>query len=217
MRAMLLATATAAALCVGAAAHAQSADAGPMSTTATHINKADTGSTIAPRLPAPGAGDSTPDQFLAAAKRDVMSGRTGAAQEALERAETRILDRSTDPSMANQPDASPRVDHIHNALHMLAGKDRAGTAREIDAAMGDNMAPMAGGNAPMAPMTPMAAPMTSTAPREPLNTPIAPGGTSGLTPSTATGGNATGLGVAPTAVGGNTPQGASNVGNPVTP
>jgi len=199
MRVMLLATATAAALCIGGVAHAQSADAGPMSTTATHIDKADTGSTIAPRLPAPNAADASPDQFLASAKRDVMAGRTGAAQEALERAETRILDRSTDPAMANQPDASPRIDHIHNALRMLASKDRAGTTREIDAAMGDGAPPMAAGTAPMTPMkstAPMApmAPMNSTAPMEPLNTPIAPGGTSGLTPSTATGGSAVGTG-----------------------
>lgn len=192
MRVMLLATATAAALCIGGVAHAQSADAGPMSTTATHIDKADTGSTIAPRLPAPNAADASPDQFLASAKRDVMAGRTGAAQEALERAETRILDRSTDPAMANQPDASPRVDHIHNALRMLAAKDRAGTTREIDAAMGDGAPPMAPmkSTAPMAPM----APMNSTAPMEPLNMPIAPGGTSGMTPSTATGGSAVGTG-----------------------
>lgn len=213
MRAMLLATATVAALCVGGTAIAQTADSGPMSTQATHINKADTGSTISPRLPAPAVGDEGPDQFLQSAKRDVSAGRTGAAQEALERAETRLLDRSTDPSAANQPDASPRVEHVRNALRMLAGRDRSGAVREIDAAMGDNAAPMAGGSAPMAPMTPMA-PMGSP---NPINTPISPGGSSGVTPTTATGGNATGTG-APTAVGGTgSGGGAATSGGTVTP
>lgn len=202
MRTMLLASV--AMLCVGGTALAQSADSGPMSTKATHIDKADTGGTIAPRLPSPGLGaDATPDQYLMKAKSDTQSGRTGAAQEALERAETRLLDRSTTQDAASTPDPSPRVEKIRGALHALASRDKKGAIQMIEAAMGDNTAaaspmPM-NGDMPMNGNMPMAMP---TAKAAPLNLPIAPGGTSGLTPATATGGNATGTG-GPTAVGGN--------------
>ena len=92
MRSMLLATATL--LALGGTSVAQTADTGPMSTKATHIDKADAGSSISPRLPSPGLGqNATPDDFLAKAKADVQAGRTGAAQEALEMAETRLLHR----------------------------------------------------------------------------------------------------------------------------
>ena len=204
MRTMLLASV--AMLCVGGTALAQTADSGPMSTKATHIDKADTGSVISPRLPSPNLGaDASPDQYLAKAKSDTQAGRTGAAQEALERAETRLLDRSTTQSAANTPDPSPRIEKINGALHALASRDRNGAIQMIDAAMGDNTA--GGGGASSMPTggnTTMRAPMPMNgAPTQPLNTPIAPGGTSGTTPATATGGTATGDGGAPTAVGGN--------------
>ena len=196
MRTMLLASA--ALLCVGGTALAQTADSGPMSTKATHIMKADTGGTISPRLPSPNlGGDASPDQYLMKAKSDTQAGRTGAAQEALERAETRLLDRSTAQDAAMTPDPSPRVEKIRGALHALASRDRNGAIQMIDAAMGDTAAgaapmPTAGATMPAMPNMP-AMPMAKAAP---LNTPIAPGGTSGMTPATATGGNATGTSAA---------------------
>jgi hypothetical protein len=103
---------------------------------ASNINEQTTRSTIAPRLAMPamsaGAG---PNQYLSVAKRAIASHRTGAAQEALERAETRALDRSTTAAAANTPDNGPVVTNIRNARHALASGDLAGADRLIDAAM----------------------------------------------------------------------------------
>ena len=61
-------------------------------------------SEIAPRLPEPDAAGDGPRAYLVAAQNALMRHRTGAAQEALERAQTRILSRSTDPALADRPD-----------------------------------------------------------------------------------------------------------------
>jgi hypothetical protein len=95
----------------------------PFSTRATHIDRADTRSLIAPRLPDPDANGNTPQSYLAAAQRALARNQTGAAQEALERAQTRILTRSTDPSMASMPDNSGITRAITDARRALAGGD----------------------------------------------------------------------------------------------
>lgn len=110
----------------------------PLSTRASNINPGDTRSEIAPRLPAPDASSNSPEAFLAAAQRALAAGRTGQAQEALERAETRLLTRSTDPSMANTPDSAPMVMQISQARQALARRDTAGARRAIDMAMASN-------------------------------------------------------------------------------
>lgn len=110
----------------------------PLSTRASNINQGDTRSEIAPRLPAPDAASNTPEAFLMAAQRALAAGRTGQAQEALERAETRLLTRSTDPSMANTPDSAPMVMQISQARQALARRDNAGARRAIDMAMASN-------------------------------------------------------------------------------
>ena len=76
----------------------------PFSNRASNITGNDTRSVIAPRLPNPDTTGDSPRDFLVAAQRALAAHQTGAAQEALERAQTRILTRSTDPSMANAPD-----------------------------------------------------------------------------------------------------------------
>jgi len=107
----------------------------PLSTAASNTTAANTRSEIAPRLPDPAAASNTPQGYLQAAQRALGSGRTGAAQEALERAETRILSRSTDPSMAASPADMPMVRQIGAARRALATRDTAGARSAIDAAL----------------------------------------------------------------------------------
>ena len=98
----------------------------PLSDKASNATAGDTRSLIAPRLPTPEAGDdSSPRAFLESAQRALVLGRTGEAQEALERAESRLLDRSVPPSRAGVPSAQPMVADVGEARRALAGGDRA--------------------------------------------------------------------------------------------
>lgn len=108
----------------------------PRSNRASNIAPSDTHSDIAPRLPNPAAASNSPEAYLAAAQRALASGRTGAAQEALERAETRVLSRSTDPSAAATPADMPMVQQISQARQALAARDIPGARSAIRAAMG---------------------------------------------------------------------------------
>lgn len=107
----------------------------PSSMSASNTSSRDTRSEIAPRLPDPAAGGNSPQAYLAAAQRALAANRTGAAQEALERAETRLLSRSTDPSMANTPDPSSAVQAIGAARRAIGARDMAGARSAISAAM----------------------------------------------------------------------------------
>ncbi len=113
----------------------------PTSNKASNIDRADTSSPIAPRLPAPGLVDgSSPADFLNAAKSALRRNRTGEAQEALERAETRMLDRST-PQGANPLDTNPRVQDIRSARDALASGDRERTVQIINQVLASLGAP----------------------------------------------------------------------------
>ncbi len=107
----------------------------PQSSRASNIAPSDTRSEIAPRLPDPASADTTPRGYLAAAQRSLAAGKTGAAQEALERAETRLLSRSTEASMASSPAAMPMVQQIGDARRAIAGRDMAAAKAAISAAM----------------------------------------------------------------------------------
>ena len=107
----------------------------PMSTAASNTTSANTRSDIAPRLPDPNAASNTPVAFLAAARQALSQNRTGAAQEALERAETRVLTRSIEPADARQPASSDVAQQIAAARQALARRDRAAAMAAIDAAM----------------------------------------------------------------------------------
>lgn len=108
----------------------------PRSNAASNITGADTRSLIAPRLPDPDATGNTPQDYLAAARRALQRNQTGAAQEALERAETRILTRSTDPSMANTPDDSRIARAVAEARRALSNRNAAAAQAAIDAVLG---------------------------------------------------------------------------------
>ena len=76
-----------------------------------------------------------PQAFLGAARSAVDRGQTGEAQEALERAETRLLDRAVGMNSAQEPDDRRAVLDIGVARQALAAGDRAGTLRAIDDAL----------------------------------------------------------------------------------
>ncbi len=110
----------------------------PLSSHASNITAADTGSSIAPRLPAPAvAGDATPRDYLTAARRSLGAGRTGQAQQSLEMAETRALDRSVRPSQTDDPSGSPLVQQIAGALHALGDGNREQAIQLIDSALAE--------------------------------------------------------------------------------
>jgi len=108
----------------------------PLSPHASNINSSDTRSTIAPTLPAPDVGENaTPQQLLVAARNALAAGRTGEAQEAMERAQTRMLDRDTPLFQTNRPSDNPAVKQISAALQALGAGDRDGAMRGIEAAL----------------------------------------------------------------------------------
>lgn len=107
----------------------------PLSPHASNIGPGTARSEIAPRLPNPDAPSNSPEALLRAAQRALSRGQTGAAQQALEMAETRILSRTTDPSMANQPDTAAMTQHIGAARRALGAGDRNGAQAEIQQAL----------------------------------------------------------------------------------
>lgn len=107
----------------------------PRSRAASNIDNSDTRGKLAPRLPVPPVNGDTPSAYLAAANRALARHQTGAAQEALERAETRLLDRSVPPGQANMPARDPRLAQISAARRALASNDLAGARRSIQEAM----------------------------------------------------------------------------------
>ncbi len=136
---------------------------GPASNRASNIDRADTPGGIAPHLPGPATPeDSGPDGLLRAADRALAEHHTGAAQEALERAETRLLDRSTEVDASSRPDQDPRVLHVSAALQALGRGDIAAARAGIAVAMQGDMPPatMPGMTPPMQ-QPPMQRPLSS--------------------------------------------------------
>jgi hypothetical protein len=100
----------------------------PSSTRASNIDRADTRSTIAPRLPAPPVGENaSPESYVHAAQQALRRNRTGEAQEALERAETRVLEM-------HQADQGriPMMDTLEQARQALGRHDVAEARRILD-------------------------------------------------------------------------------------
>jgi len=91
----------------------------------------------APRLPTPPvATNAPPPVYLQQARRSIQAGRTGEAMEALERAETRILEVIGAPPRPGGPATNPFITGIHNARAALARGDR----READRIVADLIA-----------------------------------------------------------------------------
>ncbi len=108
----------------------------PLSSRASNITQGDTRSVIAPTLPAPAGGpNASVHQFLSDAQQALNTNQTGKAQEALERAETAMLQRSVPLSEADTPDQAPDVQQVKAARDALANRDVAGAKRGVAAAM----------------------------------------------------------------------------------
>ena len=107
----------------------------PLSQNASNLGSQTRRSEIAPRLPDPQAGSNSPEALLRAAQRSLSQNKTGAAQQALEMAETRVLSRTTEPSMAGAPDTAVMTQRIGDARRALGAGDRAGAQAAIAAAL----------------------------------------------------------------------------------
>jgi hypothetical protein len=81
-----------------------------------------------PDLPA----DATPADFLRAARGAVAAGRIGAARQALEMAETRLLDREMDAGQERYPSRDLAVKQISEARNALTSNDRISCLRYIE-------------------------------------------------------------------------------------
>jgi len=108
----------------------------PQSNNASNIVPADTRSNIAPTLPASAAGESaSPSDYLRSARASLVAGHTGQAQQSLEMAETRALDRSVVPDQAAMPSDSGFVSRISDARHALGNGNSAHAIELIDLAL----------------------------------------------------------------------------------
>jgi hypothetical protein len=95
------------------------------------------GGTVLPPLASPNIPENTkPSDALRAAQGALAAGRVGEAQEALEMAQTRMLDRSVVLGQTNIPSDDPTVGQISRALQALAAHDRATCAQFIQSAIG---------------------------------------------------------------------------------
>lgn len=89
-----------------------------------------------PPLPAPALADGArPSDALRAAQGALAAGRLGEAQEALEMAQTRMLDRSVPLGQTNNPSDNPTVSSISLALQALAVRDRPSSMQAIQLAI----------------------------------------------------------------------------------
>jgi hypothetical protein len=108
----------------------------PLSDKASNITPTDTTSTLAPNLPSPPIGDNaSPRDYLLAARTALLLGRTGEAQQSLEMAETRALDRSVPLFQTSARITDPLIGEIEQALHALSEGDRSRAVQIIEAAL----------------------------------------------------------------------------------
>jgi len=113
----------------------------PVDLRASNIGPADARKMVAPALPIPSVSvTGSAIDFLRAARSALARGRTGETQEALERAETRLLDGSAGSGIAG-PSSRPALTDIRAARRALTARDRAASTRAIDAAIAALAAP----------------------------------------------------------------------------
>jgi hypothetical protein len=94
------------------------------------------GNTVLTPLPSPPASPSDrPSDYLRAAQGALAAGRRGEAQEALEMAQTRMLDRSVPLGQTNNPSDNPTSAQISRALQALAANDRTACLQAIQTAL----------------------------------------------------------------------------------
>jgi len=89
-----------------------------------------------PALPAPALDDNAPaSAFLRAAQSAVIGNRLGEAQQGLEMAQTRLLDRSVPLFQTNTPSNHPALAPLAAAVRAVIAGDREAAIREIQTAM----------------------------------------------------------------------------------
>jgi len=117
----------------------------PLSPKASNITAADSRTPIAPTPPAP---DLPPDasvgQMLRAASQDIAAGQTGTGDEALEEAETALLQRSVPQTQTNYLSNDPVVAQIGQARDALGAHDKTGAVRIINQILASNAAELNG-------------------------------------------------------------------------
>ena len=87
-------------------------------------------------LPSPNLPEGAkPSEALRAAQGALAAGRVKEAEEALEMAETRILDRSVPLGQTYNPSNNPTVGQISQARQALAANDKATSMQYIQAAL----------------------------------------------------------------------------------
>jgi hypothetical protein len=94
------------------------------------------GSTVLAPLPSPNmAQGERPSDYLRAAQNALVAGRNGEAQQALEMAQTRMLDRSVPLGSTDNPSDNPTNGQIAQARQALGAHDRATCLQLIQAAI----------------------------------------------------------------------------------
>jgi hypothetical protein len=91
------------------------------------------GSGLVGKLPVPQVTDDSALSYLKAARSALASGKKGLAQEALERAESRLLTRDVAPSQAGAPSTDPSISEISKALQALASGQTSTALQVVDA------------------------------------------------------------------------------------
>ena len=90
----------------------------------TNLNSATTRSEISPALPSANLGsNATAADYLRVAQRALSSNQLGLAQSSIENAQTLLLTRSVPQGTAGQPDQSPAIQDLTQALQALANHD----------------------------------------------------------------------------------------------
>ncbi len=111
-------------------------DSLPKSDKASNILPGPTASTLAPTLPSPANADgAAPFDLLRAARAALVAGQTGLAQQSLEMAETRSLDRAMAPGQSGTASDSRFVGQIRDARRALGNGDSAAAITMIDQAL----------------------------------------------------------------------------------
>jgi hypothetical protein len=91
----------------------------------TNATSSDDAKAIMAPLPVPNVDPNAPPaDFIQAAEVALAAGQTGEAEEAIERAEARLLDRDVDPRRSEDPSHSPVIAQLAQARAALSGGDR---------------------------------------------------------------------------------------------
>jgi hypothetical protein len=108
----------------------------PLSKCASSFLATDTRSSIAPTPPSLAISDNvTTNDYLRFARASLVAGRTCQAQQSLEMAETRALDRSVEPGQGSVPDDSLLVSRINDARRALGDGDNPHAIQLVDLAL----------------------------------------------------------------------------------